>query len=116
MASSAGTRGGPAADLLFLELPLRPKLALAINLPVFRPVLFAAAFKMLQFEPDVTLAFRRELSASLDLVFGPSLGLSLHYGPDYRSEGSGAGRTPSFFALGPIFAGYLGLDFKRPAR
>jgi hypothetical protein len=117
VASPTGTRGGPAADIsAFLELPLRPQLALLINLPVFRPVLFGIAFKMLQFEPDVTLVFRRGISDRLDLVFGPSLGISLHYGPDYLSESSGPGRTPSFFALGPMFGGYLGLDFKRPGR
>ena len=71
---------------------------------------------MLQLEPDVTLSFRRAASESIDIVFGPSLGLSLHYGPDYQSESSGPGRTPSFFALGPIFGAYLGLDFKRPQR
>jgi hypothetical protein len=83
VASSAGTRGGPAADVSFLvEIPLRKRLALAVNIPVFRPVLFGLAFKMLQFEPDVTLVFRRPVGSTTDLVFGPSLGLSLHWGPD----------------------------------
>ncbi len=59
VASSPGTKGGPAADIAaFLELGLRKDVALVLNLPVMRPILFAAAFKMLQLEPDVTLAFR----------------------------------------------------------
>jgi hypothetical protein len=41
------------------------------------------------------------------------LGVSLHYGPDYKSEASGVGRMPSFFAMGPIIGGYAGLNFKR---
>jgi hypothetical protein len=117
VASPTGTRGGPAADVsLLVELALGPRTALAVTVPVFRPVLFGLAFKILQFEPDVTLSFRRGLSPTVDLVFGPSLGLSLHYGPDYNSESSGPGRTASFFALGPIFGAYLGFDFKRPRR
>ncbi len=117
VASPTGTRGGPAADIsLLIELPLGPRLALGLNIPVFRPLLFGLAFEMLQLEPDVTLLFRRPASARVDWVFGPSLGLSLHYGPDYLSESSGPGRTASFFALGPMFGAYLGLDFRRPQR
>lgn len=117
IASSAGTKGGPAGEVaLFLELGLRKGVALILNLPVMRPILFGAAFKMLQFEPDVTLAFRLRAGERTDLVVGPMLGLSLHYGPDYTSESSDPGRGPSFFALGPMIGGYLGLDFKRESR
>jgi hypothetical protein len=114
VASPTGTKGGPAADVsFFTEVGLRPNLSLTFNLPVFRPVLFALAFKMLQFEPDVMLTFRRRATDGTDVIFGPTLGLSLHYGPDYTSESSGPGRGPSFFALGPMLGGYLALDFKR---
>jgi hypothetical protein len=117
IASSAGTKGGPAADVyLFAELELRPNLSLAFGLPVMRPILFAAAFEMLQLEPDVTLSFRLRAGEKTDFIVGPSLGISLHYGPDYTSESSGVGRGPSFFALGPSLGAYLGLDFKRQSR
>jgi hypothetical protein len=115
VASSPGTKGGPAADVSAIaEVGLTDTLSLVFNLPVMRPILFATAFKMLQFEPDVTLILRRERTGTTDLVFGPSLGLSLHYGPDYTSENSGSGRKPSFFALGPMIGLYIGLDFRRP--
>jgi len=105
-----GTPGGPAADVqFFAEVPLSADLRLTFNLPVMRPILFAAAFQVLQFEPDVTLTWRRRASDSIDWIVGPSLGVSLHYGPDYLSDLSG----PKFFALGPTVGAYVGLDFKR---
>ncbi len=111
VATPRGTPGGPAGDIqFFVEVPLKSDLALTINLPVMRPILFATAFKVLQFEPDVSLTWRRPASEGVDWIVGPSLGLSLHYGPDYTSELSG----PKFFAMGPTFGGYFGLDFKRP--
>ena len=115
VATPAGVKGGPAADIsLFSEFSVGNDMSLHVDLPVFRPILFGAAFKMLQFEPSVTLKFRKVNDGKVDLVAGPTLGVSLHYGPDYHSERSGDGRGQSFFALGPILGGYLGLDFKRP--
>lgn len=117
VASPAGTPGGPAADVsFFAEFGLTPTISLSLNVPVFRPVLFGAAFRMLQFEPEVTLGFRVRLRGRLDLIVGPSLGLSLHYGPDYRSERDLEHRNASFFAVGPSVGAYLGLDFERPGR
>jgi len=117
VASAAGAKGGPAMDIAFVvEIPLKRNLSLSINIPVMRPILFGASFDMLQAELEVTLAFRIVLGRKVDLIVGPSFGLILHYGPDYRSESSGDGRGPSFFALGPHFGGYLGLDFKRPGK
>ena len=111
VATPRGTPGGPAADIqFFMEFAVSREVALTVNLPVMRPILFAAAFKLLQFEPDVTLTWRRPASDRVDWIVGPSLGLSLHYGPDYTSELDG----PKFFALGPTFGGYFGLDFKQP--
>jgi hypothetical protein len=115
VASPAGAKGGPAADMsLSAEIGLKDTVSLDIDLPVFRPVLFGAAFGMLQFEPSVTLKFRRIGTGRTDLVGGPTLGVSLHYGPDYNSEISGDKKTASFFAMGPMLGGYIGLDFKRP--
>jgi len=115
VASPAGSQGGPAADIsLSSEIGLTEKVSLDIDLPIFRPLLFGAAFQMLQFEPSVTLKFRKIRTGRIDVVGGPTLGISLHYGPDYNSESSGSGRTDSFFAMGPILGGYVGLDFKKP--
>jgi hypothetical protein len=116
VASPAGTKGGIAADLsAFAEFPVRNNEALLhVDLPLMRPILFAFAFRMLQFEPTVTLKFSDRQNRKVGWVAGPALGVSLHYGPDFRSEASGSGRTESFFALGPIFGGYAGLDFRRP--
>jgi hypothetical protein len=117
VASPAGAKGGPAADIsVSTEVALSDTLSLDIDLPVFRPVMFGVAFDMLQFEPSVTLKFRRIGNGRTDLVGGPTLGISLHYGPDYKSESSGDGRTNSFFAMGPLIGGYVGLDFKRPCK
>lgn len=115
VASPAGSKGGPAADVsLSAEIALKDTVSLEIDLPVFRPIMFGLAFDMLQFEPSVTLKFRKIGKSRTDFVGGPSLGLSFHYGPDYNSEPSGDGRTASFFAMGPFIGGYVGLDFKRP--
>jgi len=115
VASPPGTKGGPAADVsFFIEVPVDNELSVEIDVPVMRPILFGAAFRMLQFEPSVALKFRRESEGGVDFVGGPVLGLSLHHGPDHLSAAEGEGRRPSFFAFGPTVGGYLGLDFKRP--
>jgi len=115
VATPAGVKGGIAMDIsFFTEIGLSDKMSLTVDIPVMRPILFAAAFKMLQFEPSVTLNFRKVSDGKVDFVAGPSLGVILHYGPDYNSEQSGEGRGSSFFAMGPRIGGYLGLDFKRP--
>ena len=70
---------------------------------------FSAAF-----EPTVRLTFDRSIGVATDLVVGPVLGLSLHYGPDYESDSDGEARGRSFWALGPILGGYFVVDFVRP--
>jgi hypothetical protein len=113
VATSKGTPGGPAADIsAFAEFPVGEGKALQVDLPVMRPILFGAAFDMLQFEPSVTLKFRNIDGTNADWILGPTLGLSLHYGPDYHSDLDGR----KFFALGPIIGGYVGLDFPRPGK
>jgi hypothetical protein len=113
--SAAGVKGGPAMDIaLYAEFGLKADTSLVVTLPVMRPILFGAAFRMLQFEPEVALAFRQDAGGTLDLIVGPTVGLSFHYGPDYTSSRSGPGRGPSFFAMGPRIGVTLGLDFKRP--
>ncbi len=105
---------GPDLDIsAFAEIPLQGDASLDVNLPLFRPIMLAVAGGMVQFEPEATLLFRPATSGSSQLVAGPSLGLSLHYGPDLHST-MGAGRTPSFWAVGPRLGGYVGVDFVRP--
>jgi hypothetical protein len=118
VASKTGTKGGIAADIsAFTEFPAGNNGALIhVDLPVMRPIIFAFAFHMLQFEPTVALKFSDKSNSNVGWVAGPALGVSLHYGPDYKSEASGSGRTPSFFAMGPIVGAYAGLDFRRPGK
>ena len=117
VASDAGVKGGIAADIsLFVDVGLSDAWALHVDLPVFRPILFAVAHDMLQFEPSVALTRRIDAGDAVDVLVGPMLGLSLHYGPDYRSTASGDGRGPSFFAVGPTVGGYVGVDFLRGDR
>jgi hypothetical protein len=113
VATPAGVPGGPAADVAFVtQIGLASRTLLDIDLPVMRPILFASAFDMLQYEPSVTLEFSRPLFDRTDLFAGPTIGLSLHNGPDYESESSGPGRTASFFAMGPTLGGRLGVAFE----
>ena len=113
--SPKSVKGGPAMDVsFFIETHLKKNMSISIDIPVVRPILFGAAFEMLQFEPEVALLFRQQTNGNVDVIWGPLVGMTLHYGPDYNSERSGANRGPSFFALGPRVGAYVGLDFKRP--
>lgn len=115
VASDPGTKGGIAADIsFFMDFGVNESWVIHVDLPVFRPIMFAASFNMLQFEPSVTANYRIRTGSPVDVIVGPTLGLSLHYGPDYRSTSSGPGRGPSFFAMGPSIGGYFGVDFTRP--
>ncbi len=117
VASPPDTQGGPAFDIAFFaELAVQQDMIVAVDLPVMRPVVFGTMFDMLQFEPDVTWAVRFPSGGDVDPIVGSSLGLSLHYGPDYRSGPDDDERGPSFFAMGPRFGGYFGLDFVRPGK
>ncbi|MFH0758119.1 MAG: hypothetical protein V2B15_12600, partial [Bacteroidota bacterium] len=69
------------------------------------------AFKMLQFEPEMTLECNKLISERINLVTGPGVGISFHYGPDYTSDLDNRG--PSFFAVGPLFSWQTGIAFKK---
>ena len=108
--SPAGVKGGPIADIMFdTKFRVNDNLSVAFNLPVMRPILFAAAFKMLQFEPQFSFEFRKNIKDDKDLIIGPGLGVSFHYGPDYKSEKENKG--DSFFAAGPFISGLFGYQF-----
>jgi len=102
--SPAGVKGGPIMDA-YLDVVLRTsdETQLVLNLPVMRPILFGAAFGMLQFEPQVTLEYA---PAESGFVYGGGLGAVFHYGPDYRS--SLEDRSEDFFAVGPLVSASVG--------
>jgi len=110
VASPAGAKGGPIADIMFdTKFRVNDNMSIAFNLPVMRPILFAAAFKMLQFEPQFSFEFRKNIKDDKDLIIGPGLGASFHYGPDYKSDKKDKGE--SFFAMGPFISGLFGYQF-----
>ena len=106
--SPAGVKGGPIMDVyLDIRLPLNDTDSLTLNIPVMRPILFGAAFNMLQFEPQVTYEHRIYRSDKPGFVIGAGLGIVFHYGPDYNS--SPENRGPSFFSMGPLLTGSAGI-------
>lgn len=113
VASPAGAKGGPIADVMFnIRTHFENGTSLGLKLPVMRPILFAAAFSMLQFEPEFTLEFRKEYKTGTAFVFGPGLGISLHFGPDYKTEKT-ASDPVSFSAGGPFFSFLSGIQKER---
>jgi hypothetical protein len=111
VATGGGVKGGPIADIMFLtKYTFTEKSSVTFNLPVMRPLLFAIAFQMLQFEPEFTFQYRKVLNDSKAMLTGPGLGVSLNYGPDYKSDLKNRGA--SFFAAGPFLSWQIGLEFK----
>ena len=103
-------KGGPIADIMFItKRKLKTDINIAFELPVMRPILFASAFKMLQFEPQISIEFYKNLNDITSFIFAPGLGVSLHYGPDYNSDMDNRGK--SFFASGPLISGLIGISF-----
>lgn len=108
VSSGAGVRGGPVGDVtLDLRRYTGAHGAVLFSLPVMRPVLFGAAFRMLQFEPAVHYE-HLIVRDKVEYVWGPGLGISLHYGPDYRSNLDDRGEE--FFAAGPQIYGFFGIQ------
>jgi len=107
--SSAGVKGGPIADIMFVKQINRDdQKLLSLNIPVFRPILFGTAFKMLQFEPELNWENKAALKNGTTMIHGPGIGLSFHYGPDYESDLDNRG--DDFFALGPMFNYSIGFS------
>lgn len=110
--SPAGVKGGPVADImLIIKHPLDENHSITVNLPLMRPILFGLAFKMLQFEPEATIEYNKFLFENIDLITGPGIGISFHYGPDYQSSLSDRGE--SFFAMGPFLSWQTGIAHKK---
>jgi hypothetical protein len=111
VATAAGVKGGPVADIMFLtKYTFTEKSSVTFNLPVMRPLLFGIAFQMLQFEPEFTFQYRKVLNDSRAFLTGPGLGVSLNYGPDYKSDLQHKGDP--FFAAGPFISWQFGFEFK----
>jgi len=111
VASPAGAKGGIIADIMFdTRYYIKDNVTVVFNLPVMRPILFAAAFRMLQFEPQVAIEFSNTMNDKADFIVSPGLGLSLHYGPDYNSDKNNRG--DSFFAAGPYISSLFGVGFR----
>ena len=109
--SPAGVKGGPIMDIYFdIRFPVSENGTLALNIPIVRPILFAAAFQMLQFEPQVTYEYYFGTKGKPRAVLGAGLGIVFHYGPDYNSSPDNRGE--SFFAIGPLFSASIGVQFE----
>jgi hypothetical protein len=102
VASPAGAKGGIIAEFgsALIRLRINSLFSLDVNLPAGRAALFAARFKMLQWTPDLTFNFHIELAQSHEILLGPSIGLTFHYGPDYQTAEDDPDKI-SFFAMGP---------------
>ncbi len=112
VASPAGVKGGPIADIMFItKHRLNETYSLTFSIPLMRPILFGLAFKMLQFEPEITLEYNKLINEKIDLVTGSGIGISFHYGPDYNSTLSNPSK--SFFAMGPLLSLQIGIAFKK---
>lgn len=107
--SDAGVKGGPIMDIYAdLRIPVGKLNTLAINIPVMRPILFGAAFQMLQFEPQVTYEHHFGTEEKAHIVLAGGSGLIFHYGPDYESSNDNRGED--FFAWGPLLSGFIGME------
>ena len=106
--SPAGVPGGPIGEIYVdVRFPLGENGTVALNIPLFRPIVFAFAFDMIQIEPLVMYEHRFEQQNGMTPVVGAGLGMVFHYGPDYRSSADKRGE--SFFSIGPLFSGFAGL-------
>lgn len=112
VASPAGVETGFMADIMLVtKHRLNDDYSLTFNLPIMRPILFGLAFEMLQFEPEITLEYNKLINEKINLVTGPGIGISFHYGPDYKSDLDN--RSDSFFAMGPFLSWQCGIEFKK---
>lgn len=106
--SPAGVPGGPIGEVYFdIRVPVSDAGTVVINVPLFRPIVFAAAFDMLQLEPVVMYEHSLSDEAGTHPVVGAGMGVVLHYGPDYHSSQDDPG--DSFFSIGPLLNGFAGL-------
>jgi hypothetical protein len=112
VASGTGEKGGPIGDIMLdVRKHFSDENALGFKLPVMRPILFGAAFKMLQFEPEFIFERTVDLNGKYRFVIGPGLGVSLNYGPDYKTDWQAPDRK-DFFSSGPFVSCLFALGFR----
>jgi hypothetical protein len=115
VATGVGEKGGPIGDIMLdVRKHIDDKNAVGFKLPVMRPILFGAAFKMLQFEPEFIFEHAVDLNGKYRFVTGPGLGLSLNYGPDYKTDWKAPDRQ-DFFSCGPFLSCLFALGFRTGA-
>ena len=113
--SPAGVKGGPIADIMFVtQFKTDNDKLMSLNIPIFRPILFGTAFKLLQFEPELNWENKSTLKNGNTLIYGLGVGLSFHYGPDYESDLDNRGED--FFAVGPMLNYSLGIVLDSESR
>jgi hypothetical protein len=111
VASPAGKKGGPIGDIMAaIHFQVDEKSSLGVKIPVMRPILFGAAFKMLQFEPEITLEYRPSGKMGEHFFLESGVGGSFHWGPDYTTKPDAKIRD-NFFAAGPILSSLLAIRF-----
>ncbi len=107
VATDAGVKGGPMGDVqLVTRWHLSSDMNIAFNLPVFRPILFISAFKMVQFEPMVDFEMISSIGGDSRIITGPGMGISIHHGPGYESDLKDP--DPAFNAIGPTISWKMG--------
>lgn len=114
VASPAGFKGGPAFEFagFVLEGRFNKYFGMGFYIPVARPLLFAAAFNMLQFLPEAVLSLHIPVNEKIDFALDGGFGVSLHYGPDYKSGNNpGDPLNPAFFASGPRISILTGIVY-----
>lgn len=109
VATKAGVKGGPIADGSAVLSWNTEDMSWGAKIPVIRPILFGAAFQMLQFEPE--MFFSKTLGKEKKFSLMPGIGFSAHYGPDYNA--SLKKRGDEFWAFGPIIS--LTSGFRLPS-
>ena len=114
VATPAGVKGGPIGDIMAaFRVPVDEKSSVGFKLPVMRPILFGTAFRMLQFEPEITLEYTPSGTLGNHLFIESGIGGSFHWGPDYTTERDAADRE-NFFAAGPIISSLFGFRLPGP--
>jgi hypothetical protein len=106
--SPPGVPGGPIGEFyLDIRIPVGTDGTVVVNIPLFRPILFAAQFGMAQIEPLVMYEHMLGEGTGTRPVIGAGLGAVFHYGPDYNSSPGNPGAA--FFSIGPLFNAFAGL-------
>lgn len=111
VASPPGAYGGPAFEFagFVFEYRFNEIFGLGGYIPIGRPILFGAAFQMLQFIPEFIVTFHIPIKKRIEIIIHGALGASFHYGP-YITSGL-VYKEPSFFAGGPRISLLVGPQF-----